>query len=242
MLNNKYRTPEEQAVYLRDLKNWLEQVKDDPAEQMADFFAKRIDIYEDVHLAHWAEEYAHIADYFADGLTDLLDIGCGTGLELDSIFRRFPTVNVTGIDLSKIMLQKLQENYKHHRLTLINADYFAYPFEQHQYDAAMSFETLHHFQAEKKQQIYNKLFAALKPGGYYIECDYMACCEQEEALCLDGYSRKRLACGAPENVFLHIDIPLTWEHQAALLQNAGFQTVERLYQNESTVILKAAKA
>lgn len=87
--------------YMSDLRDWLESVKEDEAEGMADFFAKRIDIYDNVHMDHWGEIYEHFSDFFNNGLGKLLDIGCGTGLELKSIYERFPDVEVTGIDLSK---------------------------------------------------------------------------------------------------------------------------------------------
>ncbi|WP_219718403.1 class I SAM-dependent methyltransferase, partial [Clostridioides difficile] len=117
-------------------------------------------------------------------LSSLLDIGCGTGLELASIYRKFPNVQITGIDLSKEMMSKLKEKYSDKNIDLILADYFEYPFEQEKYDAALSFETLHHFKYQKKQKIYKKLFQTIKPGGYYVECDYMACCLEEETICL----------------------------------------------------------
>lgn len=241
MLESKIMTQEEKEKYLRDLRDWLEAAKDDPSEEMADFFAKRIDGYDDNHLTGWPEEYTHIADYFADGLTTLLDIGCGTGLELESIYRRFPDVKVTGIDLSAPMLQKLREKYRGRDIEIIRADYFVQPFPEDYYDAALSFETLHHFKAEKKQAIYDKLYHTIKEGGYYLECDYLACCEEEEALCLAGYEYRRKRDRVPEDAFVHIDIPLTLEHQRELMLRAGFRNVEVLYQKGSTMILRAVK-
>lgn len=153
MLDSKIRTPEEIAKYMNELKNWLRQERNTEIEEMTDFFSKRIDIYEDVHLEHWEKEYAHIADYFDEELYTLLDIGCGTGLELEAIYNRFPKVKVTGIDLSEDMLNKLQAKYKNKEIELILADYFEYPFGKEKYNAALSFETLHHFEYEKKQKI-----------------------------------------------------------------------------------------
>ena len=82
MLENKKRTPEELKKYMIDLREWLAQERDKPIEEMADFFSNRIDNYDNVHLGNWPDEYAHIADYFDTHLNTLLDIGCGTGLEL----------------------------------------------------------------------------------------------------------------------------------------------------------------
>lgn len=241
MLKSKIRTQEETKKYLSELKDWLDGVKNVPVEEMADFFANRISEYNNVHLKNWGEEYAHIADFFDDSLKTLLDIGCGTGLELESMYKRFPEVKVTGIDLSESMLDKLRENYGDKNIEIINADYFEYPFEENKFDAAMSFETLHHFKYEKKQLIYNKLYQTIKAGGYYIECDYIACCDEEEALCLEEYEYRRKQNNIPEDMFIHIDIPLTLEHQFELIKNAGFKTVEVLYQNCGTVIIRAEK-
>lgn len=241
MLQSRIRTPEETASYLAELRAFLKENQEAPAEGMADFFARRLDGYEDVHLGHWGEEYAHIADFFDSGLERLLDIGCGTGLELASMYRRFPDLRVTGIDLSKDMLGKLRENYPDREIELIEADYFRYPFAAGRYDAALSFETLHHFPYEKKGSIYKKLFEAIWPGGYYVECDYIACCQEEETLCLEQYACRRKRDRVPEDEYVHIDIPLTLEHQMELIQGAGFHRVEVLFENAGTVILRAEK-
>lgn len=143
--------------------------------------------------------------------------------------------------LSEEMLNKLLEKYQNKNIELVTADYFEYPFEKRQYDAALSFETLHHFKYEKKQTIYNKLFQSIKNGGYYIECDYFACCDEEEQLCLKEYEYRRRKNNIADSVFVHIDIPLTFEHQYDLLRNAGFMNIKILHQNDSTVIIRAEK-
>ena len=149
MLKSITRTQEETKKYMEELKSWLNEVKNEPTEEMTAFFAKRIKEYNGIHLENWPNEYAHIADFFEDDLNSLLDIGCGTGLELDAIYKRFPNVKVTGIDLSKTMLDKLREKYSNTDIEIICADYFQYPFEENKYDAALSFETLHHFKFDK---------------------------------------------------------------------------------------------
>ncbi|MBD5149870.1 MAG: class I SAM-dependent methyltransferase [Oscillibacter sp.] len=241
MLESKIRTQEEIIAYLTDLKSWMAEEEQKPAEEMAAFFTKRLSTYEDVHLGNWGELYAHIADFFDDGLETLLDIGCGTGLELEAVYRRFPDVHVTGIDLSGAMLAKAREKFRDRDFQAIEADYFAAPFPAGAFDAALSFETLHHFSYEKKGKIYEKLFCTLKNGGYYIECDYVACCQEEEDLCRERCRRVRARSGLPEDVFIHIDTPLTMEHQLELMKNAGFRDVKVLHQNGGTVLFRAEK-
>ena len=225
MLENKIRTPEETEAYLRELKEWIHTQEETEAEEMSAFFTKRLARYEEVHLGNWGELYAHIADFFDDGLETLLDIGCGTGLELEAVYRRFPEAAVTGIDLSGNMLAKAREKFAGRGFRGIEADYFAHPFPVGAFDAALSFETLHHFSYEKKGQIY----------------DYVACCQEEEDLCMERLARARRRSTLPEDVFLHIDTPLTLEHQVELMERAGFR-VRVLHQNEGTVVFRADKA
>ena len=241
MLENKVRTPEEIADYLSGLKNWMAEEENKPVEEMSAFFSKRLDGYEDVHLRNWGELYAGIAGFFDGGLQTLLDIGCGTGLELEAMFRRFPGLRVTGIDLSADMLAKAREKFPGENFRAVEADYFACPFPAESFDAALSFETLHHFPYEKKAAVYQKLFYTLKNGGYYIECDYVACCQEEEDLCRERCRRARAKSGLPEEVLIHIDTPLTMEHQLELMECAGFR-VKVLYQNGGTVLFRADKS
>ena len=240
MLENHIRSPEETEAYLRELKAWIAEEEGKEPEEMAAFFAKRLAGYEQVHLGNWGELYGHVADFFDEGLGTLLDIGCGTGLELEAVYRRFPEAEVTGIDLSADMLAKAREKFAGRRFQGIEADYFLHPFPVGTFDAALSFETLHHFAYEKKGKIYEKLFQALKKGGYYIECDYVACCQAEEDLCRERLARARARSALPEDVFLHIDTPLTMEHQTELMERAGFR-VQVLHQNGGTVVFRANK-
>lgn len=55
-----------------------------------------------------------------------------------------------------------------------------------------------------------------------MECDYIACCQEEETLLRDECAARRAAAGVPEDAFVHFDTPLTLEHEIRLLQAAGF--------------------
>ena len=52
---------------------------------------------------------------------------------------------------------------------------------------------------------------------------YIACCLEEETICLEQYEFKCKENHVPDDVFVHIDIPLTIEHQIHLMKNAGFR-------------------
>ena len=127
-------------------------------EQMSDFFTARVDGY-DEHIINEVEGckdgYVKMAELLPQDDAEILDLGCGNGLELDEIFKTKSSINVTGIDLTQAMLDKLKQKYPDKNLTLINASYFDYDFGTCKYDAAISFQTMHHFSHEDKLKLYS---------------------------------------------------------------------------------------
>ena len=229
-----------------ELKKWLEDTADEPLEEMDAFFNARIDGYEE-HMSHWKEHYKWMARQLSDewdgegnGKT-LLDIGCGSGLELDCIYEKFPDLHVTGIDMSEEMLAKLSSKHVNHSLKLIQADYFIHPFGENCFDAAVSFETLHHFTMEKKKEVFAKLYRCLKPGGIYLECDYIADTQEIEDLLFAECERRRKRDGIAPETFVHFDTPLTLEHEMQAMRESGFDQVELVDDLDGTPMIRAVK-
>ncbi|MGI6188267.1 MAG: class I SAM-dependent methyltransferase [Clostridiales bacterium] len=227
----------------QELKKWLEETKDQPLETMAGFFDARINLYEE-HMARWKAHYQWMAELLPASIESLLDIGCGTGLELDYIFARFPDLQTVGVDISEEMLRKLHSKHRDKNLTLVCQDYFTYDMGKEQYDAVVSFETLHHYTAEKKKVLFKKIFDCLKPGGVYLECDYIATSQAIEDLVFSEFRRRRLRDGIKDDVFVHFDTPLTLEHELNAIKEAGFKAVELvgfLPGDNHTAMIKAVK-
>lgn len=229
-----------------ELKKWLEETADEPLEEMDAFFDKRIDGYEE-HMSPWNKHYEWMAsrlsaEWSGHGcMKTLLDIGCGSGLELDCIFEKFPNLHVTGVDLSTEMLRKLSEKHGERNLELVQADYFTYPFGENCYDAAVSFETLHHFTMEKKKEVFTKLYHCLKPGGIYLECDYIADTQEIEELLFAECDRRRKRDGISPEAFVHFDTPLTLEHEMQAMRESGFEQVELIDCLDGTPMIRAVK-
>ena len=214
-------------------------------EKMGEFFDARLDGYEDHQLNtidSAKEFYPYTADCLPkDGGIRLLDLGCGTGLELDAFFRCNPTAKVTGIDLAPGMLKVLEAKFQDKELTLIRGSYFEVPFGEEAFDAAVSVESLHHFTKEEKIPLYTKLHKALKNEGYFILTDYFAMSEEEELHHRRELLRLRKEQNLEEGVFYHYDTPLTVAHEKEALLVAGFQSVEVLNNWDHTYTLKAMK-
>ena len=214
-------------------------------EKMDDFFTARVDGY-DEHMKSNIEGASKFYNFTASLLPmekdkRILDLGCGTGLELEELFQMNPYAKVTGIDLTEAMLETLKAKFPDKDITTVCGSYFDVNFGEEVFDAAVSVESLHHFTKEQKLPLYKKLNKALKPGGYFILTDYFAESEEEEVFYGQELLRIRKEQELPDGVFYHYDTPLTVEHEKEALIEAGFTRVELLNNWESTSTLRAIK-
>ena len=223
----------------------MEEEKTETLEKMGEFFDRRLDGYEEHQLNtidHAREFYPFTAKQLPKNTdSKILDLGCGTGLELGEYFALNPSAAVTGIDLAKGMLAALGAKFPGKRLRLICGSYFDEPFGEEAYDAAVSVESLHHFTKKEKIPLYAKLAKALKPGGYFILTDYFALSDDEETRCRRELLRLRREQGIPDGEFYHYDTPLTAAHETEALLAAGFSSVKILKQWGATFTLRADK-
>ena len=214
-------------------------------EKMGEFFDARLDGYE-AHQLNTIDDAAEFYPFTAKCLpqapgTRVLDLGCGTGLELGYYFESVPTARVTGIDLAPGMLDELRRKFPDKALTLVLGSYFDVPFGEEVFDAAVSVESLHHFTQEEKIPLYAKLRRALKPGGYFILTDYFAASEEEERSRRTELLRLKREQGITDDAFYHYDTPLTVDHEKKALLAAGFSSVTVLKNWGHTYMLKADK-
>lgn len=213
-------------------------------EEMGAFFDSRLDCYDDHQrsaIAQAGEFYPFTARLLPTWAgCRVLDLGCGTGLELEEYFSINPTARVTGIDLAPGMLSALARKFPERDLELILGSYFEVPFGEGAFDAAVSVESLHHFTFDEKVGLYRRVLAALKTGGSFVLTDYVAGDAGEELALRREYLRLREAERAVDGVFYHFDTPLTVEHEADALRRAGFSRVEVLRRWSSTATIRAA--
>lgn len=214
-------------------------------EKMAEFFDARLDGYEE-HMLDCIESAREFYPFTAAQLPKapgarVLDLGCGTGLELGEYFALNPSARITGVDLAPGMLAALKAKFTDKSLELIQGSYFDVPLGEGQFDAAVSVESLHHFTKEEKVPLYQKLCAALVPGGYFILTDYFAPSEAEERFYRAELLRLKAEQGVADDEFYHYDTPLTVAHETQALLEAGFCGVEELGCWGATHLLRAVK-
>lgn len=212
-------------------------------EEMEKFFACRSHGYD----RHMQENVSSFEDFYriiaqpipqTKEPVKILDLGCGTGLELEAILKRAPRALITGIDLSGEMLEKLREKYIDFssQINLIQGNYLEEDLGQGVFAYAVSVMTLHHLLPGLKQDLYTKIYSALRPGGKYIEGDYYVSPEKEQE-----FLEKYRALDEEGRGRYHIDIPFSIETQRKLLLKAGFSLVELLWEKEEGGIMVGLK-
>ena len=214
-------------------------------EKMSDFFENRLDGY-DEHMMTNIEAADEFYPFTAKQLhtvenCNILDLGCGTGLELKEYYLLNPSARVTGIDLSHGMLSALKKKFTDKDITLICGSYFDVPFGVALFDSAVSVESLHHFTKEEKVPLYTKLHRALKNGGYFVLTDYFALSDEEEQKHRQNLISLKAEQGIADDAFYHYDTPLTVKHETEVLLQAGFSSVEVLKNWGATYTIKAVK-
>ena len=213
-------------------------------EKMNDFFAARVDGY-DEHMINnvegCREGYKVMASLVPETTIKILDLGCGTGLELDEIFKLHPDAEVVGIDMTAEMLSELKKKHGDKKLNVICGDYFEEPFGSSVYDCVISFETMHHFSKESKTELYKKIYNSLKKEGVYIECDYMIESDEEEEYFFSELKRLKIQEGIDDNVICHFDTPCTVDNQIKMFCNAGFSQVTKHFRMGGTTIITGVK-
>ena len=210
-------------------------------EYMGAFFDARVDEYE-AHMMQYvdgADRYYEVTAQMLPLRPDikLLDLGCGTGLELEAIFRRMPRAEVTGIDLSAKMLERLKAKFPDRALTLCQGSYFDLPLGEAAFDAVVSVQSLHHFTPERKRGLFERIRRALRPGGIFVLTDFVAPNDAIEAQCFAEYA----ALNAREPGVYHFDTPLTAEHDMALMAQAGLDEPALRWREKNTVVMTAKR-
>ncbi len=213
---------------------------DQPLEPIDQYFSRNAKDYESYHLPKVGgllhKEMA--VSFLPDETKTLLDLGCGTGLELDFVYRRFPNAQVTGVDIAEGMLAELRRRLPNAPITLHCGSYFDFPIQALHYDAVLSVMSLHHFDAAKKLPLYQRIRAGLKPGGCFLLCDRFALSQEEEDRFHADLAAQKEAEGLSDGMY-HFDIPTYFENELQTLRTAGF-SAELVWQEETTCILKAS--
>jgi tRNA (cmo5U34)-methyltransferase len=219
----------------------MEQYK--PMGEFFDGMSRGYDAHMKENVEGFDQFYSSVAAAIPETNAELgiLDIGCGTGLELAAIFQRAPNALITGVDLSGEMLEILRDKYPdyHNQIRLVRESYVTFSYGENMYDDIISVMTLHHLLPESKHNLYQKIRQALKPGGKYIEGDYITTQEKEKQV-RDDFFKLRKSDPSLVDGTHHIDFECSLETQKDLLLKAGFTRVDVLWEYGETAVYTAS--
>ena len=200
------------------------------ANEMNEFFNRVVDIdYDERHLK-LIEAKEKIIDFLPENMKNIIDLGAGTGLQLIKLYKVYPNVHTTAIDISDGMLKKLEERHISDNITIVNKSFFDYDFENN-IDAVISSQALHHFESNDKLTLYKKVYDCLKKDGVFVNEDYFAEDEETEKQLFEDYYN--LVRGEGK----HYDTPLTIEHETEILKEVGFSSVETCITDNYKIII-----
>jgi ubiquinone/menaquinone biosynthesis C-methylase UbiE len=126
------------------------------------------DLYETEEKLWWfagmREISAALLDEFCrQDLESVLDIGCGTGLNLEWLKRYGKVESIKGLDFEAVALHFCRERGSHH---LIQASATDLPFPAEFFDLVTSFDVLVQLPGEKAdEKAIAEMYRTLKPGG-----------------------------------------------------------------------------
>jgi tRNA (cmo5U34)-methyltransferase len=217
----------------------------DGIEELPEFFNSTADIWDQKFGAKPNDPFYHAVALQipqTDEPIEILDLGCGTGIQLEFVFARAPNAKVTAIDRAPNMLKQLRAKFanKTKQLRLQQGSLLEIPFGHRAYDYAISTLTMHHFLPERKVTIYRKVREALRTAGIYVEGDQATTVEEEKSI-LYWYNRWIAKLPGGDRAEWNYDITLSPGTQARILREAGFSEVQLAWHNPSESAVYVAK-
>lgn len=100
----------------------------------------------------------------------ILDLGAGTGILTELLYKEHPNADITLVDLSTKMLNIAKKKFANLNFKYVEADYLTYDFKE-KYDIIVSSLSIHHLTDEEKKLLYKRIYNYLKDGGIFINAD-----------------------------------------------------------------------
>lgn len=182
----------------------------------------------------------------------VLDLGAGTGLLSAMVAKRFPRSRVTLVDLSVEMLRVARRRFAgdHGRFEFRTMDYARKPLPGNPgtYDIIVSALSIHHLTHGDKRELFEKAYAALAAGGYFVNADQVSALTlQEDARNREWWLRQVREAGVSDEdlaaalVRMKADKNATLKEQMHWLSEAGFEAVESSYTDHGFAVYGGRK-
>jgi tRNA (cmo5U34)-methyltransferase len=113
-------------------------------------------------------------DLIPAGATKILDLGAGTGILTTFVRSWYPAAHIHLVDFSAPMIDIARKRLAADtNVSFEVADYTTAPLGEN-YDAIVSALSIHHLEHPAKKSLFAKIFAALRPGGVFVNAEQVA--------------------------------------------------------------------
>ena len=173
-----------------------------------------------------------------DSTIEVLDLGAGTGLFSEHVFKKYPRAKFSLCDLAPKMLDVARERFREYpeQFEYLVDDYRELGSEN-RYDLVISSLSIHHLEDDEKRQLFKQVHRALKNTGIFINVDQIKAPTPEmQKLYWENWLRMVREKGASEDqVQASIQRRREYDKDALLinqlgwLSEAGFVNVDCVY-------------
>lgn len=102
----------------------------------------------------------------------IVEVGCGTGKNLESLEYHYPDARLYGLDLSKEMIEKARERFDpHSQVSLVHHSYGKKEMPDLSADLILLSYTLT-MTGDSVEEVLQQLYEDLRPGGYVAVVDF----------------------------------------------------------------------
>ncbi|HEX8548051.1 MAG TPA: class I SAM-dependent methyltransferase [Cytophagaceae bacterium] len=182
----------------------------------------------------------------------LLDVGCGAGNYTLKMLGKIPNLECTLVDLSQAMISRAVERISPHtskKVKAIKSDIREANLAHNCFDIVLAGAVLHHLRDDEDwKNVFEKLYAILKPGGCLMICDMVV--QNDEIVTkyvwelygqyLENLKDKEYR----EKVLAYVekeDSPRSIIYQLELIKEVGFTKVDILHKNLNFAVIMGIK-
>lgn len=192
--------------------------------------------------------YAAAVELLPPDAERVLELGAGTGLFSAFLRERMPVAQMHLLDVSEAMLERARMRLAEDaRVTIEAGDYSVVDLGA-AWDVVASALSIHHLEHDAKRVLFARIFAALRPGGVFVNADQVAGAdEQLERQYVERWLGAVRACGATETQVHESlyrqreDRRASVEAQLGWLREAGFAEVDCWFKDGSFAVFVARR-
>jgi len=113
-----------------------------------------------------------------DNVTNVVDLGCGTGSVMLRLLQAFPEAHITGIDMDPTLLPLARERLGHfrdraHFIQTDLRDSILMDIVPHPVNAVVTATAFHWLNEQQIKELYEQISNVLRPGGIFLNADHV---------------------------------------------------------------------